>query len=173
MVRTARLLGRRPCAADAAFYRELLLAAEVRTWLRPPPLPDMTDEDPDALLADDIEHWANHGFGPWVLLDRHSGAFLGRGGLGWTIVGGRLRVQLPWAIVPSRWGEGLATEAALAALEEARRMGFEEIVAFALPDNTPSRRVMEKAGLEYIEDVGHAGLTHVLYGARLTGEPPD
>ena len=167
MVETPRLLARRPRAADAALYRELLLDERVRSWLRPPPLPPMTDEDPDELLADDIQHWADHGFGPWVLLDRDTGAFLGRGGLAWTIVGGRLRVQLPWAIVPSRWGEGLATEAALAAVDEARRMGLEEIVAFTLPDNTPSRRVMDKAGLKHIGEVEHAGLAHVLYGLDL------
>ena len=162
------MLARRPRAGDQALYRRLLLAPQVRAWLRPPPLPDMTDAEPGALLADDIQHWAEHGFGPWVLLDRDSGAFIGRAGLAWTIVDERLRVQLPWAIVPSRWNEGLATEAALAAIEDARRLGLDEVISFTLPDNAPSRRVMEKAGLELLETVEHVGLAHVLYGQKIS-----
>jgi RimJ/RimL family protein N-acetyltransferase len=40
------------------------------------------------------------------------------------------------------------------------------IVAFTLPDNVASRRVMDKAGFEYERDIMHAGLAHVLYRRR-------
>jgi hypothetical protein len=38
-----------------------------------------------------------------------------------------------------------------------------EIVAFTLPDNVASRRVMEKAGFVDECEVAHAGMPHVLY----------
>ena len=45
-------------------------------------------------------------------------------------------------------------------------LGLREIVAFTLPDNLASRRVMEKAGFVYDREVTHVGLPHVLYVAR-------
>jgi len=67
-------------------------------------------------------------------------------------------------VSPARSGEGFATEAALASL----RFGFDvceldEIVAFTMPHNLASRRVMEKLGMEYERDFDRAGPAHVLY----------
>ena len=40
---------------------------------------------------------------------------------------------------------------------------MKSVVAFTLPDNTASRRVMEKLGMTYERDIVHADLPHVLY----------
>jgi ribosomal-protein-alanine N-acetyltransferase len=37
------------------------------------------------------------------------------------------------------------------------------VVAFTLPTNWASRRVMEKVGFTFERDIVHAGLRHVLY----------
>src|SRR5438270_7571491 len=92
---------------------------------------------------------------------------IGRGGLQWTYVAELNEVEAGWAIVPERWGQGLATELAWAAIEAAfGPLGLREIVAFALPDNLASRRVMEKTGFVFERDIVHAGLPHVLYRRR-------
>jgi [ribosomal protein S5]-alanine N-acetyltransferase len=39
-------------------------------------------------------------------------------------------------------------------------------VAFTLPDNVASRRVMEKVGFRYEREVEHVDLPHVLYRLR-------
>jgi RimJ/RimL family protein N-acetyltransferase len=66
--------------------------------------------------------------------------------------------------VPERWRQGLATELARAAVEVAfDDLDLDEIVAFTLPDNIASRRVMEKAGFTYDRDIQRAGIPHVLY----------
>ena len=160
---TNRLICRRPTSADEPAYRDLLLAPEVGRWLRPPPL---APYDPAAVrdrLDRDIGHWAEHGFGPWVLSDRVSGVFVGRGGLAWTTVAGERAVELAWSLVPSRWGEGLAPEAARAAIETAPDLEVAEVVAFTLVDNRASLRVMEKIGLTFDRYIEHAGLPHALY----------
>jgi ribosomal-protein-alanine N-acetyltransferase len=114
-----------------------------------------------------IDHWERYGFGPWILRDRATGAMVGRGGLARTHVAGRDEVEVQWAIVPERWGEGLATELARAATEVAfTDVKLTEIVAFTLPDNIASRRVMEKAGFVYEQETEYAGLLHVLYRLR-------
>ena len=111
-----------------------------------------------------IDHWERHGFGLWLLTDRETGEMLGRGGLQHTFIGGLNEIESGWAIVPERWGQGLATELAAACVE----VGFGEldllrIVAFTLPHNVASRRVMEKSGFKFDRELIHAGLPHVLY----------
>ena len=49
---------------------------------------------------------------------------------------------------------------------ERERTDLLELVAFTLPDNLGSRRVMEKSGFVYERDIVHVGLAHVLYRHR-------
>lgn len=87
-----------------------------------------------------------------------------RGGLLSTIVEGRQEIELLYAVKAECWGLGYATELALAATEHACTVAqAESVVAFTLPDNQASRRVMQKAGFTYERDITHADLPHVLY----------
>jgi RimJ/RimL family protein N-acetyltransferase len=114
--------------------------------------------------AEKERHWSRYGFGMWLVRDRATGEMVGRGGLQWTYVASMHEVEAGWAIVPERWGEGLATEIAHAAVDVAfGPLELHEIVAFALPENTASRRVMEKTGFVFDSEIVHAGLRHVLY----------
>jgi [ribosomal protein S5]-alanine N-acetyltransferase len=167
---TARIAGRRPAALDEEHYRTLLLEPEISEWLQPAPLPPVDENDPPSLLRRDRLHWTEHGFGPWVLVERRSGEFLGRAGLEWTSLADERVLSVSWAIVPWRWGEGLATEAARAAVATASELGLAEVVSFTLPQNVASRRVMEKIGLRRDGEARHAGLPHVVYRLRLAGD---
>jgi ribosomal-protein-alanine N-acetyltransferase len=155
-----RLLLLRPQPEDLDELAALLADEEVGAWLG-----GAADrEGAQAALGRDIGHWNAHRFGLWVMRDRGSGAYVGRGGLIHTIVGGTGAVEVGWSVVRERWGEGLATEMARTALTVARdELELEEVVSIALPDNVASRRVMEKIGLRYERDVVHRGLPHVLY----------
>jgi ribosomal-protein-alanine N-acetyltransferase len=146
----------------------IALLGDPRVWPTLWPDPDgPTEADVIDGLQTGIEHWRVHGFGLWLLRDRHTGAPVGRGGLQRTHVAGRDEVEVAWAIVPERWGEGLATELAGKAIEVGvGDLGLDELVAFTLPHNAASRRVMEKAGFAYERDTEHAGLPHVLYRLR-------
>jgi RimJ/RimL family protein N-acetyltransferase len=120
-----------------------------------------------------ISHWEHHGFGMWALFDRASSEFAGRGGLQYTDVLGTRAVEVGWAIVADRWGRGLATELALTSVKVAfSDLGLREVIAFTLPDNAASRRVMEKSGFAYEREITHAGLPHVLYSQRLPASAP-
>jgi RimJ/RimL family protein N-acetyltransferase len=110
------------------------------------------------------EHWERHGFGYWVWRDRATGAMVARGGLSRTHVGGRDEVEVGWAVTPDRWGEGLATELGATSLRLAfEDLALDDVVAYTLPGNRASRRVMEKLGFGFERDIVHAELPHVLY----------
>ena len=130
---------------------------------RPP-----SERDVLTSLADKERHWARHGFGMWLMRDRETGEMVGRGGLQWTAYVRDLdEVEAGWSVIPERWGEGLATELALASVEVAfGPLDLDQIVAFTLPDNAASRRVMVKAGFVYDRDILHVGVAHVLYVRR-------
>lgn len=122
--------------------------------------------------AEKARHWERYGFGLWLLRDRRTGEMVGRGGLQWTYVATLDEIEVGWAIVPERWNQGLATELAHASIDAAfGPLELREIIAFSLPDNLASRRVMEKSGFVFERDIVHAGRPHVLY-RRTAADPP-
>jgi len=114
-------------------------------------------------LGDHIAHWDEHGFGPWLFVDRESGAPVGYGGPRRTEVEGRPEVEIGYVLRSDRWGEGLATEMARASVEATLEHGIRDLVCFTYRDHNASRRVMEKVGFRYERDFERAGLPHVLY----------
>lgn len=167
---TPRLLAERLAAEHEPELGRLILDPRVYPTLWPFPHPPLAADVHDGLRRQ-LDLWDRHGFGLWLLRDRSTGEFVGRGGLEYTDAPGGLSVEVAWAIVPERWKQGLATELAQAAVHTAfGDLDLLELVALTLPDNAASRRVMEKTGFAYDRDLVHAGLPHVLY--RLA-RPPD
>ena len=115
-------------------------------------------------LETNVKHWADHGFGMWMLRDAATNAVVGRAILRHLAVEGVDEVEVGYGLLPEYWGRGLATEIAQACV----RIGFQQlqlrsIVAITTPPNIASQRVMEKAGLAYDRDIVHAGVPHVLF----------
>jgi RimJ/RimL family protein N-acetyltransferase len=172
-VETKRMILERLRPEHGPEQLRLLLDPRVSATLwpraRPPTELDVLDG-----LAGKVEHWNRHGFGMWLLRDRDTGEMVGRGGLQYTYTAGLNDVEAGWAILPERWGQGLATELAHACVEVAfGPLYLLEIVAFTLPGNLASRRVMEKSGFAYEREIVHAGLPHVLYRRRGVGKDPE
>jgi RimJ/RimL family protein N-acetyltransferase len=78
-------------------------------------------------------------------------------------------LELGFHLRPSFWGQGLATEAALAVLEYAfSTLGIETIFAGHHPSNDASRRVLGKIGFVYVGDEFYApsGVMEPIYVFR-------
>jgi RimJ/RimL family protein N-acetyltransferase len=141
----------------------ILLHPDVARWLGPPG----ADRGDVARAMDRYErHWEAYGFGRLAVLDRATGALVGRTGLmrqpEWRPTA--CKDEIGWAVDRRRWGDGLATEAAAAALQDVfDRVGLEQVVSFALPANTASVRVMEKLGLARGGESEWKGTPHVWY----------
>jgi [ribosomal protein S5]-alanine N-acetyltransferase len=166
-VQTPRMVLERLRPEHEPELRKVMLDPRVVYWLSPTPEAP-TPPNVTASLEARIEHWLRHGFGLWLARDRATGEPIGRGGLQWTLVPDLTEVEVGWTIVPERWGEGLATEMASAAVEVAQNdLDVQSIVAFTRPDNVASRRVMEKTGFVYEREITHVSLAHVLYRRQL------
>ena len=92
--------------------------------------------------------WQSEKIGFCALIEKCSKRFVGWCGL-W-----RLKetgeTEIGYAVAREFWGKGFATEAAAKFLDYAfEQLQPERIVAVAEPENTASRRVMEKLGMRY------------------------
>ena len=145
---TARLTVERVRPEDLDVLAQLLADPAVAATLWPAHLGGPRSRDQTAeLLAHDVEHWEQHGFGAWILLTKRSGELVGRGGLERTTVGGRGSVEVFYAVASGLWRRGYATEMADAAVDAAKRLALPEIVGFTLTTNHASQRVLAKIGL--------------------------
>ncbi len=164
---TERLRLEIPRADDLGGYVEVFTHPVVRTWLRPEPFPPATRADIEEMIAKDRGHFEELGYGPWAVFDRSDGSFVGRVGLQPRRLGDEDAVEAVWAIDPARHGEGLATEAALVAVELARQLEIGGIVSLIQLSNLASRAVAAKVGFREGGKIEHAGLPHTIYRLAL------
>jgi RimJ/RimL family protein N-acetyltransferase len=161
-VTTARLLCERLTPEHADELRPIMFERSVLDYLAPGET--ITEEDFQKGLEGADHHWQRHGFGFWLLRDLHTGEPVGRGGVRWTDATGTDEVEATWVIVLTRRGQGLATELAHAEVETAfGPLDLDELIAYTLPHNAASRRVMDKTGFTYDREFLDDSLPHVLY----------
>jgi RimJ/RimL family protein N-acetyltransferase len=126
---------------------------------------------------DRCQRESGHSF--WVVERKSDGALLGFCGLKVADVPGTPphgEIEIGWRLREDAWGQGYAKEAAEAALEWAwANLGAERVVAFTIPSNQQSRRLMERLGMIWRPDLdfahpafatGHPLRQHVTYVAE-------
>ncbi|HEX8288529.1 MAG TPA: GNAT family N-acetyltransferase [Pyrinomonadaceae bacterium] len=117
-------------------------------------------EETETALLSIIKHWKEKNFGRWAIIEKENNRLIGCAGFRSY----EDAAELFYILDEPFWGKGLATEVA----GECLRFGFEErgfnrIVAFTRPENTASRRVMEKLGMSFEGEVTVFGVDAVLY----------
>jgi RimJ/RimL family protein N-acetyltransferase len=117
-------------------------------------------------LERNLRHGDEEGLGVFVFRDRETGRLAGLGLVRPLEIDGYEEVEIGYVVAAELWGRGLATEMAEELIRFAGRSGLHDLVALTLPENVPSRRVMEKAGFSYEREVEQPGETFVLYRRR-------
>lgn len=146
--RTARLLLRGFRGEDLEPLAALNADPRVMEHLPGP----MSLQDSAAQLARFRQHWEEHGFGWWAVELPGGAPFIGWVGLARPRFEAHFTpcVEIGWRLAAAHWNQGYATEGAREALRFGWELGsprLEEIVAFTVPGNARSRRVMEKLGM--------------------------
>src|SRR5690606_22115573 len=103
--------------------------------------------------------WESTGVDKWMAYERTTGELIGRGGLSWSEVDGRVGLEVGWTVRGDRWGHGYGTEIGHAALAFAfDELGAADVVAFTERHNRRSRAVMERLGMRFLHEITGRGL---------------
>jgi RimJ/RimL family protein N-acetyltransferase len=173
MIETERLLLRPWQASDLPAFATMNADPRVRRFFSSL----LTREESDASVARFVRMHELDGFGFLATELRDTSEFIGLIGIqrmSFLLPGLSIpAVEIGWRLNAESWGKGLATEGARACLDLAfEKFQIPEIVAFTIPANLPSRRVMEKLGMTRNPDddfddpripAGNPCQRHVLY----------
>jgi RimJ/RimL family protein N-acetyltransferase len=173
MIETERLRLRPWRESDLPAFAAMNADPQVRRYFSS----RLTREESDASVARFIRMYALDGYGFMATELRETSEFIGLIGIqrmSFFLRGCAVpTVEIGWRLNEKSWRKGLATEGARACLDLAFvQFQLPEIVAFTVPANLPSRRVMEKLGMIRNPDddfddpripVGNPCQRHVLY----------
>ena len=161
-IETTRLILRRAAEADLASYCQRIYGDPAVMRTLPGGKALAMREAHSRASTNLIEHWEQHGFGPWLLVAKQNERLLGHCGLRyWPQT---QDVEVLYAIERPAWGHGYATEAAEASLAAGfGQLGLERIIAGVLPTNRASIRVLQKLGMQKREEREFVGLHVVMY----------
>jgi len=125
-------------------------------------------ENTEKSLKSFLEHWQQREYGIWVIVENGSSRIVGYCGL--RYLDEMNEVEVLYGLAQAYWGRGLATQAAKAAVSYGFKVAnLDKLIAMALPDNLASRRVIEKAGLQYEKQIHMFNLDALYYSAKPIG----
>ena len=152
-IETARFSIRPLAAGDVDAAHEIWSDPEVMRFI--PSAPSASLEETRTRLE---RHMARSP-GLWAVTGRESGEVLGFCGL-IAVEGTGPEIEVAYHVMRRHWGRGVATEAAGACVEAGLAAGLPRVIAFVVPENAASVRVLEKIGMR------RDGMTHA-YGLDL------
>ncbi len=105
-------------------------------------------KESEDFLRSASEGYERGDFGGWGVVLKASGAFVGTCGM--EPAPEHSRAELGYVLAREHWGRGLMPEAVRRVIRFCfERMGLNRVEARCIAENTPSARVMEKAGMSY------------------------
>ena len=151
ILETDRLLLREYVEEDAEAFFNLNSDPEVLRFVPDKQLLNV-EQARQILIDHPIADYRKHGFGRGACILKSTGEQIGFAGLKYLEDLGE--VDVAYRLMPTHWGQGLATEAAVASvLFGFADLGLKQIIGLVMPENIASVRVLEKTGLRYIETV--------------------
>jgi RimJ/RimL family protein N-acetyltransferase len=113
-------------------------------------------EYPSSRFRHHLSHWAQYGFGLWLVEPRGAGEVAGWVGAAHPTYVPDLAgaVEIGWTLRRPFWGQGLASEGAAAAAKAAfAHLALDEVVSLIGPTNTRSIAVARRLGMSPAREV--------------------
>lgn len=166
-IETARFILRKPEERDVQGFFDLDADPEVHRYLGNNPIKTL-DEAYGTIAYIRNQH-EQYGIGRWAVIDKKTQDFVGWSGLKYetTVRTDMDYYDLGYRLRKKYWRKGIATETSLAALDFGfNTLKISEIFAGAHVDNKGSNKVLQKAGLHFIEVFEFDGDPHNWYGVE-------
>ncbi|MBT1062306.1 GNAT family N-acetyltransferase [Bowmanella sp. Y26] len=160
---TERLLLRPLTLEDAAALHRLNSDERVMRYIGP--LQHSVEDTAYYLQTSPLRDYQRCGYGRHAVIHKGSGEFIGFCGLKYLT--DMQETDIGYRLHPDYWGQGLALEAAQAAMQFGQhQLGLKRIIGLAMPDNQSSIRLLQKLGMRYEKQVAHLGTECVCYSVQ-------
>jgi ribosomal-protein-alanine N-acetyltransferase len=130
---------------DLHHFFKLNGSEEVMRYIRPAQTWDQTKEFLGRIISD-YTKWP--GKGRWAMYAREDNRFVGSFAI--IPIDNSNKLQLGYALLPSEWGKGYASESVAGGLKYAfDHLKLSEIAGITYPENIPSQKVLLKNGFVF------------------------
>ena len=110
------------------------------------------------------QRYHDDGVGLWAMELKKTHELIGDCGIILQQVEGERLYEIGYHLRRDFWGQGLATEAAVACRDWAfAHLKITRVISLIRPENLPSRRVAERVGMTLWKEVNWRGLAHCVY----------
>jgi RimJ/RimL family protein N-acetyltransferase len=119
--------------------------------------PTSRDEVENEILPAFLDYYQDYaGYGFWAAVEKSTGGFIGWFHFRPAEGAPAGEVELGYRLRRSAWGKGYATEGSWALIQKGFvELGVRRVVASTMVVNVASRRVMEKAGMNFVRTFRH------------------
>lgn len=116
-----------------------------------------------------LDSYEKYGFGKWALIFKEYNLFIGYCGIAVEKIDNKQEGELGYRLATRFWNQGLATEAAMAAVQYGfENLNFSHILGVVERQNKASIRVLEKIGMQYQKETIFHGVKMDLYKVKKT-----
>jgi len=160
ILESGRLILREFSPQDATALARVLSDPETMKYY-PAPLDQSGTEQ---WINRNLRRYAEDGVGLWAMVLTASSELIGDCGVIRQYVDSEYFYEIGYHLRRDHWGQGLATEAAVACREWAfANLKVNRLISLIRPENIPSRHVAERNGMTIWKEVDWRGLRHCVY----------
>ncbi|MDO6674354.1 GNAT family N-acetyltransferase [Tenacibaculum sp. 1B UA] len=170
---TERLILREFRESETEGIFELDSNAEVHKYLGKNPI--TTYKQAEDIITFFEEQYKERGIGRFAAFEKASGDFIGWSGLKLnqgekeSLNGFTNFIDIGYRFIPRFWGKGFASEAAFACLDFGfNEMNYDIIYGAADVENIGSNKILQKIGLQFINQFGYKGVDVNWYELKKT-----
>jgi RimJ/RimL family protein N-acetyltransferase len=158
---TERLLFRTVAMNDVSWWMEYINSAEAIRFM---PFAVGSEADCQAFIERALERHATDGSGLHAVIERDAGRPVGMIGLLTQVVDEVDELEIGYHLVPSAWGRGYATEAAIACRKFAREHRCApSVISLIDHQNIASQAVARRNGMAPEKDTVHRGIPAMVW----------
>lgn len=130
-----------------------------------------TESETQAWIDKNLARYRDDGIGLWAVILKDGGLMIGQAGLTWQDVNGRRVPEVGYLFNRTYWGDGYATEAAIACKNYGfNRLGFNEIYSIVRDSNVASMNVAIRNGMlireRFIKYYRGVDMPHYAFAAK-------
>jgi len=152
-IETERFILREILPTDVEGMYELDSDSEVHKYLGNKPI--TTKEQANDVIKFIRQQYIDYGIGRWAIIDKKTNKLIGWTGLKYVTNEVNHHINyydLGYRLIKKYWGQGIASETAIASLEYAfDKLNLTEVYASASCENEGSNKILKKIGLNFIE----------------------